>query len=45
MRHNKTVIVLTLLAFVGSIAAFRLIPQQFFPPSVRLELLVDLKLA
>ncbi|WP_281688459.1 efflux RND transporter permease subunit [Pseudomonas citronellolis] len=45
VRHNKTVIVLTLLAFVGSIAAFRLIPQQFFPPSVRLELLVDLKLA
>ncbi|GLU38776.1 MULTISPECIES: efflux RND transporter permease subunit [Pseudomonas] len=45
VRHNKAVIVLTLLAFVGSIAAFRLIPQQFFPPSVRLELLVDLKLA
>lgn len=45
VRHNKTVIVLTLLAFVGSIAAFRLVPQQFFPPSARLELLVDLKLA
>ncbi|PWU29464.1 multidrug transporter AcrB [Pseudomonas sp. RW407] len=45
VRYRKTVIVLTLLAFVGSIAAFRLVPQQFFPPSARLELLVDLKLA
>ncbi|WP_374443147.1 efflux RND transporter permease subunit [Pseudomonas panipatensis] len=45
VRYRKTVIALTLLAFVGSIALFRLVPQQFFPPSARLELLVDLKLA
>ncbi|MNF53744.1 Nickel and cobalt resistance protein CnrA [compost metagenome] len=44
MRRRKTVILLTLMAFVGSIALFRLVPQQFFPPSGRLELMVDLKL-
>ncbi len=45
VRHRKTVIVLTLLAFVGAIGLFRLVPQQFFPASGRLELMVDLKLA
>ena len=45
VRYRKTVILLTVLAFVGSIMLFRLVPQQFFPPSARLELLVDLKLA
>lgn len=45
VRYRKTVIALTVLAFVGSIMLFRLVPQQFFPPSARLELLVDLKLA
>ncbi|ASK36144.1 multidrug transporter AcrB [Alcanivorax sp. N3-2A] len=44
VKHRKTVIVLTLLCFVGSLALFRLVPQQFFPPSARLELMVDLKL-
>ena len=44
VRHRKTVIVLTLLCFLGSIALFRLVPQQFFPASNRLELMVDLKL-
>ncbi|MFV3304099.1 efflux RND transporter permease subunit [Pseudomonas sp. NY15181] len=45
VRYRKTVILLTVLAFIGSIMLFRLVPQQFFPPSARLELLVDLKLA
>ncbi|WP_084535676.1 efflux RND transporter permease subunit [Microbulbifer donghaiensis] len=45
LRHRKTVIVLTLAIFVGSLALFRLVPQQFFPSSGRLELMVDLKLA
>ena len=40
-----TVIVLTLAAFVGALLLFRLVPQQFFPPSARLELLLDIKLA
>jgi len=45
VRHRKTVIVITLLLFVGAIGLFRLVPQQFFPASGRLELMVDLKLA
>jgi len=45
VRWRKTVIVLTVLLFVGSIALFRFVPQQFFPSSGRLELMVDLKLA
>ena len=45
VRHRKTVIVLTLLAFLASLGLFRLVQQQFFPVSGRLELMVDLKLA
>ncbi|MBC8648084.1 efflux RND transporter permease subunit [Pseudomonas sp. MTM4] len=45
VRRRKTVIVLTLLLFVGAIGLFRIVPQQFFPASGRLELMVDLKLA
>ncbi|BAU76246.1 efflux RND transporter permease subunit [Metapseudomonas furukawaii] len=44
VRRRKTVILATLAAFVASIMLFRLVPQQFFPPSGRLELMVDLKL-
>jgi multidrug efflux pump len=43
--HRKTVIVATLAIFVGSLALFRFIPQQFFPASSRPELMVDLRLA
>lgn len=45
VRHRKTVIMLTLLAFLASLGLFRLVQQQFFPVSGRLELMVDLKLA
>ncbi|KHO65671.1 MULTISPECIES: efflux RND transporter permease subunit [Pseudomonas] len=45
VRRRKTVMLLTLLAFVASVMLFRLVPQQFFPPSARLELMVDIKLA
>ncbi|PUA45527.1 multidrug transporter AcrB [Pseudomonas protegens] len=45
VERRKTVIVLTILAFVGSVVLFRFVPQQFFPASGRLELMVDLKLA
>lgn len=45
VRRRKTVIVLTLAAFVGSLLLFRFVPQQFFPASGRPELMVDLKLA
>ncbi|WP_120993934.1 efflux RND transporter permease subunit [Stutzerimonas urumqiensis] len=45
VTRRKTVILLTIAAFVGSILLFRFVPQQFFPASGRLELMVDLKLA
>ena len=44
VRRRKTVIVLTVALFVASIVLFRFVPQQFFPASGRLELMVDLKL-
>jgi multidrug efflux pump len=40
-----TVIGLTVATFIAAIGLFKLVPQQFFPSSTRLELLVDLKLA
>jgi len=45
VRRRKTVIVLTIALFIASIALFRFVPQQFFPASGRLELMVDLKLS
>jgi multidrug efflux pump len=45
VRRRKTVILLTIAAFIGSILLFRFVPQQFFPASGRPELMVDLKLA
>ncbi|MGO4000199.1 efflux RND transporter permease subunit [Pseudomonas fluorescens] len=45
VRRRKTVITLTLMLFVASVVLFRFVPQQFFPASGRLELMVDLKLA
>ncbi|WP_308366148.1 MULTISPECIES: efflux RND transporter permease subunit [unclassified Microbulbifer] len=44
LHHRKTVIALTLAVFVGALLLFRFVPQQFFPSSARLELMVDLKL-
>lgn len=45
LRHRWLVIGLTVAAFVLAIAMFRFVPQQFFPDSVRPELMVDLELA
>ncbi|CEA03466.1 acriflavin resistance protein [Pseudomonas saudimassiliensis] len=45
VRHRWLVILVTLGLFVGSILLFRLVPQQFFPPSARTELMVDITLA
>ena len=42
--HRKTVLIATLALFVGALALFRFVPQQFFPASSRPELLVDLRL-
>jgi multidrug efflux pump len=40
--RRKLVIGITALAFVASMALFRVVPQQFFPASDRPELMVDL---
>ncbi|MFP6848155.1 MAG: efflux RND transporter permease subunit [Pseudomonas sp.] len=45
VRRRKTVILLTIALFIGSIMLFRFVPQQFFPASGRLELMVDFKLS
>ena len=44
LTYRKTVIAATVGIFVLSILMFKLVPQQFFPPSNRAEILVDLKL-
>ncbi|HEX8595907.1 MAG TPA: efflux RND transporter permease subunit [Pseudomonas sp.] len=44
VRRRKTVIVLTVGLFVLSVVMFKFVPQQFFPASGRLELMIDLKL-
>ena len=45
VRRRKTVIAITIVVFVVSMGLFRFVPQQFFPDSTRLELMVDIKLA
>ncbi|MCR8718362.1 efflux RND transporter permease subunit [Pseudomonas syringae] len=45
VRRRKTVIVATIGLFVLSVVMFKFVPQQFFPASGRLELMIDLKLA
>ncbi len=44
VRYRKTVIAITVGIFFFSLFLFRFVPQQFFPASGRLELMVDLKL-
>ncbi len=44
VTNRKTVLLATLLLFVASLFAFKLLQQQFFPSSTRVELLVDIKL-
>jgi len=44
LRARWVTVGLTLAAFAASLAGLALIPQQFFPPSDRTELVVDLKL-
>ncbi|KFN42454.1 efflux RND transporter permease subunit [Arenimonas oryziterrae] len=45
VQHRKRVMVVTALAFFLAVGLFRFVPQQFFPSSTRLELVVDLELA
>ncbi len=44
VTYRKTVIATTVGIFVFSVLMFKMVPQQFFPPSNRAEILVDLKL-
>ena len=44
LRHPKTTVALTIALFALSLAALPLVPRQFFPPSDRPELLVDMTL-
>ncbi|WP_269526933.1 efflux RND transporter permease subunit [Acinetobacter baumannii] len=44
VTYRKTVIATTVGIFVLSVLMFKRVPQQFFPPSNRAEILVDLKL-
>ena len=44
LRWRKTVVVATVLMFVGAIAAFGLVQQQFFPTSTRTELFFEMRL-
>jgi len=45
VAHRITVMAATVVAFVLGVASFSLIPKQFFPESVRNEIMVDLWLA
>src|SRR5690349_15403728 len=44
LAWRKTVVALTVLMFVASVAAFGLVQQQFFPTSTRSELFFELRL-
>jgi multidrug efflux pump len=44
LRHRVAVAAVTVLMFVGSVAAFPLVQQQFFPTSTRTELFFELRL-
>src|SRR5947209_3750920 len=44
LRWRKTVVALTVLMFVGSVAGFALVQQQFFPTSTRSELFFEMRL-
>lgn len=44
VRYRKTVIMMTLFAFILSVIGFAKVQQQFFPDSTRLEIVVDLRL-
>jgi multidrug efflux pump len=45
LAHRWIVIAATVAAFSVSVVLFRFVPQQFFPSSTRLELMVDMELA
>lgn len=44
LGHRKKVLVATLILFIVSIGGFKFIAKEFFPPSVRPELIVSMRL-
>ena len=44
LKHRNAVIIVTIVCFFLSIGALRILPKDFFPPSSRGELVVDLNL-
>lgn len=44
VQYRKTVIIITILAFVLAVIGFGKVQQQFFPDSTRLEIVVDMRL-
>lgn len=44
LLHRKLVLCATLLCFIGSVFSLRFIKQEFFPPSLRPELIVEMTL-
>ncbi|CQR73871.1 putative efflux pump membrane transporter TtgB [Sporomusa ovata DSM 2662] len=42
--HRKTVLLLTAACFIGSVFLMGLVKQEFFPESIRPELIVDMRL-
>ena len=44
LHHKSMVIGITVVCFVGSIFLLKLVKQEFFPPSVRPELIVEMML-
>lgn len=44
VSHRHMVVLISALLFIGSLVAFKLVSQQFFPSSDRPELLIDLRL-
>jgi multidrug efflux pump len=44
LHWRKTVVAVTILMFVGSVAGFGLVQQQFFPTSTRSELFFEMRL-
>jgi len=44
LQHRKLVLGITALCFIGSIVLLKFVKQEFFPPSVRTEIIVEMTL-
>lgn len=44
LKHQKLVLIITAICFIGSIGLLKFVRQEFFPPSIRPEVLVEMTL-